>query len=64
MTVFTFPIKQNVHFALTPDETDKLIDCLLTIAGDDDGITPDPAFADDLATRLCREMRELGLPFH
>jgi hypothetical protein len=39
-----------------------LIDCLLVIANDADGIRPDQDFADTMATALIRQLRELGLP--
>jgi hypothetical protein len=62
MDTFTFPVKQNVHCIFTPQEAHKLIDCLLVIANDADGIRPDQDFADTMATALIRQLRELGLP--
>jgi hypothetical protein len=62
MEIFTFPTKTNLHFSLPPAEVHKLLDLLLMAAGDGDGIRPDPAFADALATRLIRQMREEGMP--
>jgi len=62
MDTFTFPVKQNGHCIFTPQEAHKLIDCLLVIAGDADGIRPDQDFADTMATALIRQLRELGLP--
>lgn len=62
MDTFTFPVKQNVHVVLTPQEIHKLLDCLIVIAGDGEGVRPDPIFADTLATRLVQQLRELGIP--
>jgi hypothetical protein len=62
MEIFTFPTKTNLHFSLSPAEVHKLLDLLLMAAGDGDGVRPDPAFADALATRLIRQMREEGMP--
>lgn len=62
METFTLPIKQNVHVILSPQEVHKLLDCLLVTADDGEGIRPDPAFADAMATRLIRQLRELGIP--
>ena len=61
MDTFTLPTKSNLHFSLAPAEVHKLIDILLVAAGDGDGIKPDPAFADALATRLVRQMRAEGM---
>lgn len=62
MDTFTLPTRSNLHFSLPPAEVHKLVDLLLVAAGDGDGIRPDTAFADALATRLVRQMREEGMP--
>lgn len=62
MNTFSLPPKQNVHCIFTPQEAHKLIDCLLVVANDGDGIRPDQGFADEMATALIRQLKELGIP--
>jgi hypothetical protein len=61
MDTFSLPPKQNVHCIFTPQEAHKLIDCLLVIANDAEGIRPDQAFADGMATALVLQLKELGI---
>ena len=62
MDFFTLPVKTCLHCVFTPAEVRKIIDICLVTACDGDGITPDLAFADELATRLITQLRENGLP--
>ena len=62
MDTFALPVKTSVHCIFSPQEVRKLIDLALVIAGDGDGIKLDRAFADELATKLITQLRELGIP--